>query len=73
MASVKISENLNVLKFIKQKTFSNFSLKEKRNSVTITPTLPFRIKFVNIGIVGYGPGNAAPIGIAVIGINNYVM
>lgn len=36
--------------------------------------LPFRVKFVNVGIASnYGPGNAAPIGIAVIGINNYVM
>lgn len=47
----------------------NFSRKEK-----IIDTLPFRVKFINIGIVSvYGPNNAAPIGIAVIGLNNYVM
>jgi hypothetical protein len=35
--------------------------------------LPFRVKFVNIGIEGYGPNNPAPIGIAVIGFNNYIL
>lgn len=35
--------------------------------------LPFRVKFTNVGIQSYGQGNAAPIGIAIIGLNNYVM
>jgi hypothetical protein len=35
--------------------------------------LPFRVRFTNIGIQSYGAGNAAPIGIAIIGLNNYVM
>lgn len=35
--------------------------------------LQFRVKFINIGLEGYGPGNPAPIGIAVIGINNYIL
>ena len=44
-----------------------------KNNVKITELLPFRVKFVNIGVEAYGPGNAAPIGIAIIGLNNYVM
>lgn len=40
---------------------------------TFEETLPFRIKFINIGIEAYGPNNPAPIGIAVIGLNNYVL
>lgn len=44
-----------------------------KNNVKITEILPFRVKFVNIGIEAYGSGNAAPIGIAIIGLNNYVM
>jgi hypothetical protein len=35
--------------------------------------LPFRVKFMNIGIESYGPDNPAPIGIAVIGFNNYIL
>jgi hypothetical protein len=35
--------------------------------------LPFRIKFTNIGIESYGPNNPAPIGIAIIGFNNYIL
>lgn len=39
----------------------------------INDVIPFRVKFINIGIQGYGPGNPAPIGIAVIGFNNYIL
>jgi hypothetical protein len=40
----------------------------------ITPVLPFRIKFTTIGLnSGYGPNNPAPIGIAIIGTNNYIL
>jgi hypothetical protein len=36
--------------------------------------LPFYVKFTTIGIEGgYGPSNPAPIGIAVIGTNNYIL
>lgn len=44
-----------------------------KGSIKFTELLPFRVKFINIGIEAYGPGNAAPIGIAIIGLNNYVM
>lgn len=40
----------------------------------VTEVLPFRIRFTNIGIDStYGPDNPAPIGIAVVGYNNYVI
>lgn len=39
----------------------------------ISSTLPFRVKFINIGIEGYGPNNPAPIGIAIIGFNNFIL
>lgn len=41
--------------------------------VRINETLPFRIRFTNIGIPAFGPGNPAPIGIAIIGFNNYIL
>lgn len=43
------------------------------NRSKITEVLPFRVKFINIGIDAYGPNNPAPIGIAVVGYNNYVL
>ena len=46
---------------------------DKPFSVRINEVLPFRVKFINIGIEGYGPNNPAPIGIAIIGVNNYIL
>jgi hypothetical protein len=43
------------------------------HSAKIRETLPFRIKFTNIGIEGYGPNNPPGIGLAVIGFNNYIL
>lgn len=34
---------------------------------------PFRVKFTNIGFERNEPINVPPIGIAVIGINNYIL
>lgn len=40
----------------------------------IIQVLPFRIRFTTIGLnSGYGPNNPAPIGIAIIGTNNYIL
>ena len=35
--------------------------------------LPFRVSFESLGVAGYSPSNPAPIGIAVIGFNNYIL
>ena len=42
-------------------------------TVKVSTILPFRVKFTNIGIESWGPNNVPPIGIAVIGINNYIL
>jgi len=41
--------------------------------IKIEQDLPFRIKFTNIGIPSYGPTSIPPIGIAIIGFNNYIL
>lgn len=41
--------------------------------VKIEEQLPFRIRFSSIGIPSYGPTDIPPIGIAVIGYNNYIL
>lgn len=43
------------------------------HSVKLSSILPFRVRFTNIGIPGYGPNNVPPIGIAIIGVNNYIL
>jgi len=35
--------------------------------------MPFRVKYTTIDIGGYSPANPAPIGIAIIGFNNYIL
>lgn len=47
--------------------------KPRYGSVKINEVLPFRIKFINIGIPGYSASNVPPIGIAIVGLNNYIL
>lgn len=64
-----------ISKFGKAKT-TNYPISSINNveiNTRVTETLPFRVKFINIGIEGYGPDNPPPIGLAVIGFNNYIL
>lgn len=62
-----------VVKRVKQSDYSNAKIIFSFRKVKINNVVPFRVRFSNTDAVTYGPGNAAPIGIAVIGFNNYVM
>jgi hypothetical protein len=74
MSTIKILQNTHSVKSIKHYSYGILRFRKSNRKIKIEQNLPFRIKFTNIGIVSnYGPGNAAPIGIAVIGVNNYVM
>ena len=60
----------------KKITTSDYFISEVSSNkidIKITETLPFRVKFMSIGIESYSPSNPAPVGIAVIGINNYIL
>jgi hypothetical protein len=41
--------------------------------VRVNDVLPFRVKFINTGFKNYGPNNPPPIGVQVIGQNNYIL
>lgn len=43
------------------------------HGVRLQSILPFYIKFSTIGIPTYGPNNVPPIGIAIVGVNNYIL
>jgi hypothetical protein len=58
---------------IKNKQYGSVVFKKQLRTTVITEELPFRIRFTTIGIEGYGPNNPPPIGIAVIGFNNYIL
>jgi hypothetical protein len=49
-------------------------ISEGHRTVKIEQALPFRIRFTNITVPGYSyPNNVPPIGIAIIGLNNYIL
>lgn len=73
MSRAVVLEKKNYVKSIKtSKTFKS-KIVQKAGMVQVTQKLPFRIKITNIGITGYGPNNPAPVGIAIIGFNNYIL
>ena len=45
---------------------------KSHNSLVIYDA-PFKIRVTNITVPGYSPTNVPPIGIALIGINNYIL
>ena len=49
------------------------TVKDIVHSSSVKSILPFYISFATIGIPGYGPNNVPPIGIAIVGVNNYIL
>jgi hypothetical protein len=45
----------------------------KYSKIQASQILPFRVQFTNIQIQGYDSNNPPPIGVFVIGINNYIL
>lgn len=72
-SSSRIFEENNIVKSITTSDYPNSSITQPLRYSQISSTLPFRVRFTTIGIDGYGPNNPAPIGIAVIGFNNYIL
>jgi hypothetical protein len=58
---------------IKSVDYPIVKISQGRRTVKINEVLPFRIRFTNIMVPGYSASNPAPIGIAVIGLNNYIL
>ena len=67
---VKIDEDPYIVKSIKNKKTFISKIEQDLGSVKISEVLPFRVKFTNMGISGY---TVPPIGIAIIGYNNYIL
>jgi hypothetical protein len=61
------------LKKVQQYDYAIAKVLFKPRTAKVNQSLPFRVRLTNIGISAYGPSSPAPIGIAIIGFNNYVL
>ena len=74
MAKAVISKkNKVVTKLIETSDYGIIKIRPNKRSVTINEILPFRVKFINIGIEGYSANNVPPIPLQVIGFSNYLL
>jgi hypothetical protein len=74
MAKAVISKkNKVVTKLIETSDYGIIKIRPNKRSVTINEVLPFRVKFINIGIEGYSANNVPPIPLQVIGFSNYLL
>lgn len=73
MATAVISNKQQSTKSVDRKDYPIFNIRSSKQTTLINEVLPFRISITNIGIEGYGPNNVPPIGIAVVGLNNYIL
>ena len=60
-------------KSISTTDYSIFTIDDNGYRSIINGIYPFRVRFTTVGVSNYGPSNPAPIGIAVIGFNNYIL
>jgi hypothetical protein len=50
------------------------SIKESDYSIiNVSSFLPFRVAFTNITVKPYDVNNIAPVGVSIIGVNNYIL
>jgi hypothetical protein len=74
MAKAVISKkNKVVTKLIETSDYGIIKIRPDKRSVTINEVLPFRVKFINIGVEGYSANNVPPIPLQVIGFSNYIL
>ncbi len=45
----------------------------KNRQAIVLYELPFKIRITNIQVPGYSPIDVPPIGIAIVGLNNYIL
>jgi hypothetical protein len=62
-----------VVKLAKHNEYPKTKVSESKYSTIVKDILPFRIRVYNLGLQEYSANNPAPIGIAIIGFNNYVL
>jgi len=72
-STTKVTDIIVNKKVIGAVDYSIFDLADLSPIPAVENIGTYRIRFSNIGIVGYPAGYAAPIGIAIIGYNNLIL
>jgi hypothetical protein len=63
-----------IVKMLSQSEYpKRIKISQKPIKIKINDNLPFRVKFLPGIISGSSPTNPAPIGVAIIGVNNYIL
>lgn len=73
MAKAVIIDESYKVKKIQDKNYSTFKIVPDHRQVRINDVLPFRVKFINIGVEGLSPNTVPPIPLQVIGYSNYIL
>jgi len=58
---------------VKQINFNKVKIKEFPPKAKVESILPFRIRLTSINIPAYSANNPAPVGVAIIGGNNWIL
>ena len=66
-------DKVGIVGTVKSYDYPIAKIRKSNRYVKVDQSLPFRIRLSNITIAGYGPSNPAPIGIQIIGFNNYIL
>jgi hypothetical protein len=70
--SLKITDLVHNTEKVQSAHFSNSKAFANERAALVSERLPFRVRITNLG-VAYGPSHPAPIGIAILGLNNYIL
>lgn len=71
--AVIVDDTKRLLRRIKPSNFFNSRIRFKPGRARVKEVLPFRVKFINVDIAQYTSTTPAGIGIAIIGVNNYIL
>ena len=71
--TLKTTEYPIVKKLVQSEYPQKVKISQKQIKVKINDNLPFRVKFLPGIIAEYQANNPAPIGIAIVGLNNYIL
>ena len=74
MAKVKLTDiGYLQAKSVKQTNFNKVKIKEFPPKAKVESILPFRIRLTSINLATYNANNPAPVGISIIGGNNWIL
>ena len=71
--AVIVDDTKRLVRKVTPSNFFNSKIKFKGGRAKVNEVLPFRVKFINVDIAQYTNTNPPGIGLAIIGVNNYIL